>query len=390
MPTLNLTGTYNQANIPPGGLTYTIVGNPAYTNNTVDFLQGLQSNFTIIHNTDSSITVDSVSGASSPYNLTLKDIRYLKFASDTVTVDLSTYFGQVAPLVATLTAGQNATVGTPFQLTLPASTFTDTNSGANPAYTATLADGSALPAWLGFNASTLTFSGTPTSASTLSLALTLTDSYGLSATDNFTLTVKSSSATITAPAGNSPISGQGSGLNTVVYSGNLANYTISNAGSGFTVTDNSGTQGTHALSNIQRIKFADYSLALDMGTTQSGGQAAEILGAAFGTSAVGNTTYAGIALKLFDSGQSMAQVAQLALGTGLLPTSSNTAFVSAVWQNVMGTPIDSGNLATFTGLLNNHTLTQASLLAMAATTSFNQTHIGLTGLATHGLEYLPA
>ncbi|MDE2344043.1 MAG: putative Ig domain-containing protein, partial [Betaproteobacteria bacterium] len=264
MPTLNLTGSYNLANIPPGGLTYTIVGNPAFTNNTVDFLQGLQSNFTIVHNTDGSVTVDSVSGASSPYNLTFKDIRYLKFASDTVTVDLSTYFGQVAPSVATLTASQNAAVGTPFQLTLPTSTFMDTNSGANPSYTATLADGSALPAWLSFNASTLTFSGTPPSASTLNLAVTLTDSYGLSATDNFTLAVKSPNTTITAPAGTGPITGQSGGLNTVAYSGKMAGYTITDSGSGFTVTDNSGAQGTHALSNIQRIKFADFSLALDM------------------------------------------------------------------------------------------------------------------------------
>ena len=195
---------------------------------------------------------------------------------------------------------------------------------------------------------------------------------------------------ITAPAGTGPITGQSGGLNTVAYSGKIASYTISDSASGFTVADSSGAQGTHVLSNIQRLKFADFSLALDMAPTQSGGQAAEILGAAFGTSAVSNTTYAGIAIKLFDSGQTMAQVAQLAVGTGLMPTSSNSAFVSAVWQNVVGSPIDPGNLATFSGLLNNHTFTEASLLAMAATTSINQTHIGLTGLATHGLEFLPA
>ena len=195
--------------------------------------------------------------------------------------------------------------------------------------------------------------------------------------------------------------GSSTGINTAVLPGNASNYTISsspvydvNTGtsdlSGYTITDKTGATNTLEVYQVERLQFANTSLALDMAPTQSGGQAAEILGAAFGTSAVSNTTYAGIAIKLFDSGQTMAQVAQLAVGTGLMPTSSNSAFVSAVWQNVVGSPIDPGNLATFTGLLNNHTFTEASLLAMAATTSINQTHIGLTGLATHGLEFLPA
>ncbi|WP_245428041.1 DUF4082 domain-containing protein [Bradyrhizobium sp. MOS003] len=68
-----------------------------------------------------------------------------------------------APVLAIQTASQAATVGSAFSLTLPAGTFTDIDSGDSLTYTAT-AGGSTLPAWLAFNASTRTFSGTPTSA----------------------------------------------------------------------------------------------------------------------------------------------------------------------------------------------------------------------------------
>ena len=68
----------------------------------------------------------------------------------------------------------------------------------------TLADGSALPAWLSFDAATRTFSGTaPASApaSPLSLKLTATDAGGLSASTGFTLDITSS-------ANGVPVAGQ--------------------------------------------------------------------------------------------------------------------------------------------------------------------------------------
>ncbi len=60
---------------------------------------------------------------------------------------------------------------------------------------ATLQNGSALPSWLSFNATTDKFSGTaPQSAQSLAIALTATDSSGLSVTDDFTLTVQPAKA----------------------------------------------------------------------------------------------------------------------------------------------------------------------------------------------------
>ncbi|MGO4486789.1 DUF4082 domain-containing protein, partial [Rhizobium sp. 2TAF27] len=54
-------------------------------------------------------------------------------------------------------------------------------------YSATAADGSALPAWLAFNASTRTFSGTPTTAGNYGVKVTATDIGGLAANETFTI-----------------------------------------------------------------------------------------------------------------------------------------------------------------------------------------------------------
>ncbi len=95
------------------------------------------------------------------------------------------------------TAGQNAVVGSAFSVTLPAGTFTDVDAGDTLAYMATAANGSALPPWLTFNASTRTFSGTPTSANTgtVSIKTTATDLGGLATSETFNIAVTTSPAT---------------------------------------------------------------------------------------------------------------------------------------------------------------------------------------------------
>ncbi len=73
--------------------------------------------------------------------------------------------------------------------------------GDSLTYSATLADGSALPSWLTFDVASGTFSGTPSSgdAGILNVAVTATDTGGLTATTNFTLTVTGNVAINVAP-----------------------------------------------------------------------------------------------------------------------------------------------------------------------------------------------
>ncbi len=78
-----------------------------------------------------------------------------------------------------------------FSFTVPPNTFKDVDAGDKLSYTATLADGSALPSWLGFDEVTGTFSGTPKNENvgTISIKLTASDKAGEKVTTDFQLEV---------------------------------------------------------------------------------------------------------------------------------------------------------------------------------------------------------
>ena len=97
-----------------------------------------------------------------------------------------------APVVAAAIADQNAAEGTPVSFTIPAGSFTDPDSDALT-LAAMLANGTALPSWLSFNATTGTFSGTPVdmASGSLSIRVTATDSAGATAFGDFTLSIRS-------------------------------------------------------------------------------------------------------------------------------------------------------------------------------------------------------
>ncbi|MHB0986531.1 MAG: putative Ig domain-containing protein [Sulfuricella sp.] len=98
-----------------------------------------------------------------------------------------------APIVANALSDLGATEDQPFTFTVPTTTFNDDDfiHGDTLAYSATLADGTALPVWLTFDSATRSFSGTPLNADvgSLNLAVAATDTGGLTASSLFTLSV---------------------------------------------------------------------------------------------------------------------------------------------------------------------------------------------------------
>ncbi|MEX5575052.1 calcium-binding protein [Pseudomonas lijiangensis] len=123
-----------------------------------------------------------------------------------------------APRVANALADQSVAEGAVLSYTVPSGAFTDPDSGDTLTYSATLADGSALPSWLTFNASTRQFSGTaPTSAiGKTSVKVIARDKGGLTASDvmdivvtvqNLTLNGTSGADTLTGRSGNDTLSG---------------------------------------------------------------------------------------------------------------------------------------------------------------------------------------
>ena len=88
-----------------------------------------------------------------------------------------------APVAAIALPDRSTLPGTTLNLTLPADTITDIDQSDTLTWSASLTDGSALPAWLTFDAGSRTFSGTPadTHIGKLNLTITATDPAGASA-----------------------------------------------------------------------------------------------------------------------------------------------------------------------------------------------------------------
>jgi len=89
-----------------------------------------------------------------------------------------------APVLVTAIPDQTATENTAFSYQIPLGTFTDEEDGTNLTYSV-----GSLPVGITFDATTRTFSGTPTVDGATSITVTATDSGGKTAQDTFVLTV---------------------------------------------------------------------------------------------------------------------------------------------------------------------------------------------------------
>jgi Putative Ig domain/Calpain family cysteine protease len=102
-----------------------------------------------------------------------------------------------APTVTAQTATQTWKLGQAVHFTLAANTFHDPQGEALH-YSATLANGAALPSWLSFNAATETFTGTvPLGTNGLSIKVTATDTGGASVAETFAVATPASAPLLT-------------------------------------------------------------------------------------------------------------------------------------------------------------------------------------------------
>ncbi len=196
---------------------------------------------------------------------------------------------------------------------------------------------------------------------------------------------------LTGNGGDDRIDG-GAGIDVAVYAGKRSNYTLADTGDparGFTVAAKTGTEGTDNLFDVERLKFADTSVALDL--AGNAGNAAKIIGALYGKQHLTTKEYVGAELRMLDSGQSMEQAAQVILNAGMFKqlagSGSNTDFVKLVYKNVVGTAPGASDLDYFVHLLDSGAYSQASLAVAAAEDDFNRISIDLVGLAQTGIEY---
>jgi alpha-tubulin suppressor-like RCC1 family protein len=189
--------------------------------------------------------------------------------------------------------------------------------------------------------------------------------------------------TLYGRGGNDSLNG-GAGTDTALYSGNRASYTTTKTATGWTVS--SAAEGVDTLTNIERLKFADTTLALDL--AGNAGTTAKILGAVFGKASVSNKAYMGIGLDYLDNqSYSYAQLMQLALEARLGQNASYGAVVDLLYSNVVGVLPGNAEHNYYVGLLNAKTFTPASLGVLAAETTENTLNINLLGLVSTGIDY---
>ena len=177
----------------------------------------------------------------------------------------------------------------------------------------------------------------------------------------------------------------GAGLDTVVFSGSRAGYTVTKTGAGFSV---SGPDGVDTLANVERIKFADTHVALDI--NGSGGQTYRLYQAAFDRSpdAAGLSYW----MKQMDNGASLNGVAGGFVGSkefadlygGSNPTAET--FVEKLYTNVLHRKPDAAGYEYWVGVVK----AGAAKADVLAAISESQENIdALASIIGNGFPYVP-
>ena len=189
---------------------------------------------------------------------------------------------------------------------------------------------------------------------------------------------------LTGLSGNDSLDG-GGGIDTAVYASLRANYEAAKTDAGNTVTALSGSEGTDTLVNVERLRFSDAKIAIDL--DGNAGNVARIIGAVFGAGAITNKDYVRIGLSYLDGGTSYEALMQMAIEFSLGWPGNPGVIVDLLYGNVIGGAPPEGARAEYMGMLESGAYTAGSLGVLAAATSFNEANINLTGLGQTGLEY---
>jgi Domain of unknown function (DUF4214)/RTX calcium-binding nonapeptide repeat (4 copies) len=170
---------------------------------------------------------------------------------------------------------------------------------------------------------------------------------------------------MTGDHGNDRLDG-GGGLNHSFYTGLLAEYTVSqnNDGSISVIDSMAGRDGADSLLRIERLHFADLSLALDMGQGEAGGEIFRLYETAFGRT----PDAMGYGYWLFqrEQGVSLEAIAHAFLNSdeflGMHGSMlSEEAFIYEIYGNALDRHPDPGGFEFWVSLLNDDASYENSL-----------------------------
>jgi hypothetical protein len=180
------------------------------------------------------------------------------------------------------------------------------------------------------------------------------------------------------------------GIDTYTLNGASTDFTITKAADKITAVSTVATNVTFTLADHERVVFDNKGIAFD--AAGRAGDVYALLAAALGTSDVTNS-YKGIGIYLADNGWTNKQLATALLATDTYKTDaggvSDETFIKHVYKNVFGTDATLTQVTEYTTWMHNSNLSQADVLIAASELAAFETTIGLTGLATTGIEYTP-
>ncbi|OGS74653.1 MAG: hypothetical protein A2063_10315 [Gallionellales bacterium GWA2_60_142] len=240
--------------------------------------------------------------------------------------------------------------------------------GDSLTYTATLADGSTLPSWLTFDAATGIFSGVPGNgdAGILHVAVTATDTGGLSATTNFALTVTGNGPINVAPlaSADTVTASEDAAQFAISAADLLANDTDPDVGDTLALT---GFDATTALGNTV-TQDASGSLSLDIGNDCQSLGTGQTATDSFGYTISDNTgATASSVVEVTIVGANDAPV--LATLIAAQQANEDAAFNFAIPANTF-TDIDNGDTLTYSAKLSDGSSLPSWLVFDAASQIF--------------------
>jgi len=180
------------------------------------------------------------------------------------------------------------------------------------------------------------------------------------------------------------------GLDVLAYTGPISAYSVARNGDGsFDVKDLADKAVNHLVS-IERIRFSDKTLALDVDGAGIAGQAYRLYQAAFARTP--DAEGLGYWIGMMDAGQALSSVAagfvdsaEFRQAYGANP--SNREIVEKFYLNVLQRPGEQAGIAYWAGILDNHQGTLASVLVGFSESSENVA--GLVGVMAAGVAFTP-
>jgi hypothetical protein len=180
------------------------------------------------------------------------------------------------------------------------------------------------------------------------------------------------------------------GVDTYTMGGKSTEYTITKTAGKIELDSTLVSNMEFNLADHERVVFTDKAIAYD--AAGRAGDVYALLSAALGTADVTNA-YKGIGIHLADAGWTNKELATALLATDTYKTDaggvSNETFIKHVYKNVFGTDATLAQVTDYTAWMTNSNLSQADVLVAASELTAFETTIGLTGLATTGIEYTP-